>query len=205
MRVPQSKIIFASAGIFLALLSYAANRDAEKALLLGILFSAFGWFGPSLYTERLRAFRKKQAVRGLAQVLELLRLQVGAGHNLELSLKNSARYLTGIWGEELARASFEIDRGVPFEESMSNIAQRFDSEDLNRFVLAIRQAKKLGASLSETLKIQAEALRTRRRQRAEEAARSAAVKISIPLVFFIFPALLIIYLAPAVLRIMQIF
>lgn len=205
MRAPQSKIVFASVGIFLALLSYAANRDVEKALLLGILFGAFGWFGPSLYAERLRAFRKKQAVRGLAQVLELLRLQVGAGHNLELSLKNSARYLTGIWGEELARASFEIDRGVPFEESMSDIAERFDSEDLNRFVLAIRQAKKLGASLSETLKIQAEALRTRRRQRAEEAARSAAVKISIPLVLFIFPALLIIYLAPAVLRIMQIF
>lgn len=204
-RTQEIKILCASAGAFLAALSFLASHDPLKTLFLGALYGGIGWFGPAWYEKRRALYKKRSAVKSLGYILELLRLQVGGGQNLEHAIGNIAKNAGGVWGKELSRISFALERGVPFEEAIAQLARRMNLEDLDRLVLALRQARELGASLSDTLAIQSEALRARRRQRAEEQARVASVKISIPLVFCIFPALLIIYLAPAVLRIMEAF
>jgi tight adherence protein C len=93
-----------------------------------------------------------------------------------------------------------MELGQSLEQALNSFSARFESQEINNFVLAVRQAKTLGVSVAETLKIQSDSLRTRRRQRAEEKARLASVKIALPLVLLIFPALLIIYLVPAFLQ-----
>lgn len=170
-----------------------------------IMIFLLGWFWPELFLRRRATLRRKRIQKTLAYMIDLLRLQVGAGLSVESSFRMLAKHIGGEWKKELAHLVFLLNHGVSLNDALAKMASRNDSDDLNRFVLAVRQAQTFGASLSETFAIQAEMLRTRRRQRAEEKARLASVKIALPLVFFIFPALLIIYLAPAVLRIMQIF
>jgi len=176
-----------------------------RVTLPGLILIIVAWVWPELYLTRHALFRKRQALKTLASVIDLLRLQIESGTNLESALRALAHERTDLWGIELSRTVFLLDRGVPFDQALDSLAQRFGMDDVNRLVLAIKQAKLLGASLSDTLTIQGDMLRTRRRQQAEEKARLASVKIALPLVFFIFPALLIIYLAPAVLHILQSF
>ncbi len=196
--------IFTSAALALWIIFRPTPLAGDAALTAGLLVGV-GWFWPELYLRRYIALRKKRIQKMLAYVIDLLRLQVGAGFSLESSFRSLAHSMRGEWNKELTHTIFLLDHGVAFDDAFRQLADRIALEDLNRFVLAVRQSQRLGASLTETLAIQAEMLRTRRRQRAEERARLAAVKIALPLVFFIFPALLIIYLAPAVLRIVQLF
>lgn len=196
--------ILISAFVALWVIIRPAPMRGDEALAV-FLFVGLGWFWPELYLRRFVALRKKRIQKMLAYVIDLLRLQVGAGFSLESAFRVLARSCRGEWGKELIRTIFLLDHGVAFDDALRQLASRIALDDLSRFVLAVRQAQALGASLTETLAIQAEMLRTRRRQRAEERARLASVKIALPLVFFIFPALLIIYLAPAVLRIVQLF
>lgn len=188
--------------VWVILLPSSIGSDEALAVLL---FFGLGWFWPELYLRRFVALRKKRIQKMLSYVIDLLRLQVGAGFSLESAFRILARSMRGEWGKELTHTIFLLDHGVAFDDAFRQLASRIALDDLSRFALAVRQAQVLGASLTETLAIQAEMLRTRRRQRAEERARLASVKIALPLVFFIFPALLIIYLAPAVLRIVQLF
>jgi tight adherence protein C len=174
-------------------------------ILYGLTVYTVGWRWPELFLARRQAHRKKQARKTLPYLLDLMQLQVNAGLNLESAIRGIAPTIGGTWRRDLEHLVFLIDRGTPFPAALKAMAQRVAIEDFDRFVLAVSQSRVLGASLSETLQIQAEMLRTRRRQRAEEQARVASVKIAIPLVFFIFPAMMIVYLAPAVLRILEVF
>ena len=171
--------------------------------LVGLMFLIFTWCWPELYLRRLITIRQKQLRQGLTYVIDLLRMQVNAGLNLETSFRGLARQSSGVWEPELCQLMRGIDHGLPLTQALTKLAERLQIDDVQRLAAALKQAQVLGVSLAETLTIQAETLRTRRRQRAEEQARLASVKIALPLVFLIFPALLIIYIAPAVLRIMQ--
>lgn len=159
---------------------------------------------PDIYLRKLSQKRATFANKTLPTILDLLRMQANMGLNLEQSIENVYKSRKDLWARELGQMNFEINAGVPITEALDKLAARFATEDLRRFSLAIKQAKVLGASVAQTLAIQSEALRTRRRQRAEEQAKLASVKITFPLVIFIFPALLIIYLAPAILQILKI-
>ncbi|MDO8617305.1 MAG: type II secretion system F family protein [Candidatus Uhrbacteria bacterium] len=193
--------------IIVLILGYAVWTSAawNRLMLPAIILLAISWLWPELYLKRRVVFRKRQALKTLGSVIDLLRLQVESGSNLESAIRHLAEGRQDLWGYELSRTMFLLDRGVAFDEALDALTRRFGMDDVNRLVLAIKQSKLLGASLSDTLTIQSDMLRTRRRQQAEEKARLASVKIALPLVFFIFPALLIIYLAPAVLHILQSF
>lgn len=171
--------------------------------LIGFLFLALAWCWPELYLRRLVVLRQKQLRQGLSYMIDLLRMQVNAGLNLETSFRSLTRESSGVWESELCQLMRALDHGLPLAQALTALAERLQIDDVQRLVAALKQAQLLGVSLSETLTIQAETLQTRRRQRAEEQARLASVKIALPLVFLIFPALLIIYIAPAVLRIVQ--
>ncbi len=159
---------------------------------------------PDSYVFKVGQKRNIFIRRTLPQIIDLLRLQAQIGLNLETSIENLSMSRRDLWGNEFRRVVFETSSGLDLMRALDNLTKRFLVEDLTRFTLAVKQSKLLGVSLSETLGIQAESLRIRRRQLAEERAKTASVKISFPLVVFIFPAMLIIYLAPAVLKIMEI-
>jgi tight adherence protein C len=169
--------------------------------VLLVLLVAIYW--PRLVVQNRSNSRKLRALQEFSFILDLLRVQVFAGLNLEQATAVIAERKTDLWGSEFKRVVFRTQYGQGLEIALQSFGNRFASDDIRRFVMAIQQAKVVGASIGDTLRIQSESLRTRRRQRAEEKARLASVKIALPLVFLIFPALLIIYLAPAVLQIIQ--
>ena len=103
----------------------------------------------------------------------------------------------------MAKKLIELNWGRSLEAVFTDLSLEIKDEDFQHFLKSVIRAKKLGVSLSETLIIQAELLRTRRRQKAEELSRTASVKISVPLVLFIFPALLIIYIGPGILQLLE--
>lgn len=198
-RILALKKVLVLPSLFLSFVWYFLFSDPYIALVFPLVLLV----GPQYYLASKSQARKLFATKSLAQIIDLLKLQASIGLNLESSIENIARSRRDLWGSEFMKIQFELDAGLPLENVLERFSKRFNVDDLNRFVLAIKQSKQLGASLSRTLAIQAEALRTRRKQRAEEQARLASVKISFPLVMFIFPALLIIYIAPAVLQIME--
>ena len=172
-----------------------------EAVLVGGLLIGLALYGPDLYFSRLGLRFRREAEKGLIHIIELLRLHVAAGMNLEGAMRSVAKNTSGVWGSELERVVYRLDAGLPFDDALAASLERFDLPDFSRFLAALKQSRTLGASLGATLGVQAQLLRARRKYRAEEQARTASVKIAIPLVTCIFPALLVIYLAPAVLRV----
>jgi tight adherence protein C len=179
------------------------ERNWIEILIWGAVALVVSLRAPELYLKRRVSHRNWRAQREFASVIDFLRLYVAAGQNIEGAWRSLAAKLEGVFGEEFKKVVRSLDCGVPFNDALYEMSSRVSLEDLNRFLLAIKQTQQLGTSMNDTLDMQAELVRTRLRQRAEELARTAGVKISIPLVFFIFPALLIVYLGPAIVQFLR--
>lgn len=180
---------------------WQAASHSEAALIAALVFG-LAWQWPELYLTKRAVQLQSLAKKELSYCVDMLRLFVNAGQNLEQAVRRSARELTGFWGLALREAVYRLEFGAGFEDALAR-SVACDVPEWRQVVIALKQARHLGVSISGTLKVQADLLRTRRKQKAEEQARSASVKIALPLVLCIFPALLIIYVAPAVLRIMS--
>jgi tight adherence protein C len=122
------------------------------------------------------------------------------GMNLEKSLQYFSKKFSGDFSDEIKKVILDLNYGQSLKTALDKANTRLGFSGFWEFYQSIVQAQKLGTSIAETLMIQAEMIRTQTRQKAEEISRKASVKIAIPLVFCIFPALLVIYLAPAILR-----
>ena len=179
------------------------TAPTDQLIVVGLLSLALAWYWPELYLKRQAVLVRRDSEKGLVHILDLLRLYVSAGHNLEMALRQVAAGTSGFWKLHLDIMVYRLDAGLSFEETFDQSARELGLPDFSRFLIALKQSRVLGASLGGTLLVQATLLRTRRRQTAEARARTAAVKIALPLVLCIFPALLIIYLTPAVLKVLQ--
>ncbi|MBT6068955.1 hypothetical protein HOG48_04330 [Candidatus Peregrinibacteria bacterium] len=171
-----------------------------KGILLNIALDFVICYLPeTLFTRTIR-LRKEKAEKQLPDFIDALTMAIEAGLNFSSAFNYVSERTSGELGDETERTKKEISFGISEEEALQNMADRINIDDFSKFVSAIKQAKQLGVSIAETLKIQSNLIRTRRKQKAQELSQTAAVKISIPLVFCIFPALLIIYLMPGILR-----
>jgi len=179
----------------------------SENILSGIIIYILLWlviiYLPILWLKALTARRKKEFDYHLSTFIDMLSLSVNAGMNFENALFFTTDKFKGTISEEFKHVQHEVSYGNSLEKSLNNLSKKIDSIDLKRFVTAIKQSKKLGTPMSQTLAIQSKLILTSRIQKAEELSRTASVKISIPLVFFIFPALLILYLVPAILQFMK--
>lgn len=183
------------------LLPLAAGRvEASYALFIGVPVYALAMRGPELYCKARARGSQAQAERELPGLIDALILYAQAGLNIESAFAEYAKRTRGSWGEVWKRFSSGMERGAGFHDSVVQLKKRFSGAEFHRFLNMLEQSRSLGVSLTEILSIHAEHLRAKRRQKAEELARTAAVKISIPLVFFIFPAMLIMFLGPAVIQ-----
>lgn len=158
---------------------------------------------PDLFLLTVISRRQAQMSAEVPYFLDLLTLTLQGGGNLEKALQATTNNYQGALSEVVAKKLVELSWGRSLEDLFKELKEVVKDEDFQHFLGSLLRAKKLGVSLSETLAIQAELLRTRRRQQAEELSRTAAVKISIPLVLFVFPALLIIYIGPGILQLME--
>jgi tight adherence protein C len=169
------------------------------------LFVALGFYMPNVWLDRKAKARQTSVQKGLPDALDLMTVSVEAGLAFDSAMQKVSEKWDNHLAREFARCNHEMRMGRTRREVMRDMAERVDVDDLTAFVAAVLQADQLGVSISKVLRIQSEQMRIRRRQRAEESAQKAPIKMLFPMVFLIFPALFIVLLGPAVLQLMDTF
>jgi tight adherence protein C len=175
-------------------------------LFLGAWFATFGWIAPSWYVLRRRTMRQRDIERALADALDLLVACVEAGMGLNQALvrvSEEVRNISGPLSEEFSMVNLEIRAGTPRDQALRNLAERTEVDDIESLVSTLVQTERFGTSVGRALRVQAETLRQKRRQKAEEAAAKTTIKLIFPLVLFVFPALFVVILGPAVIQVVR--
>ena len=162
----------------------------------GLLAALLGFLGPLLWLVDKATRRKHEIERALPDALDMLTIGVEAGLGFESALLRVSEQWDNALTRELRRAVTEMRLGTPRDVAMQRLSDRAGVQALATFVAVFIQSTQLGVSIAQVLHSQAAQLRTVRRQRAEELARQAGVKMVFPLVFLIFPALLVVLLGP---------
>ncbi len=200
------RILAAGVGALLALWLTLTLQAPLRSVLFFVLAGALtGYIYPNIWLNR-RIRRRQEAIRrALPNALDMLTIAVSAGLGFDAAVARVVEKWSNPLTEEFERMLFEMQLGVPRAEALRHLAERTGVEEITSLVAIIIQAERLGASISDVLQAQAQTMRQRRRQWAEEQARKAPIKMLIPLVLFIFPALFIVILGPAVPRIVNAF
>lgn len=164
-----------------------------------------GFFVPDLLIARRAGSRQDEIRTALPEALDLLAIAVQAGMGLEQAIELVARRMPGPLGEELHRMLQEVQLGASRREALTHLRERTEVTELSTFALSLAQADALGSPLGEVLRVQAAEMRMLRRQRARELAAKVPVKLLFPLLLFIFPALAIVVIGPAIVSILKAF
>jgi len=198
------KAIAAGGGLLLALAWAIGTDPAPVRLLLAAMAGAgLGFLAPDVLLSRRGEERQRAIGLALPDALDLLALTVQAGLGLEQGIAEVTAELDGPLRDELDRMRKEQQLGRSRRDALEALHTRNASQDLRDFVEALLHAERLGASVGDTLKVQARELRRRRRARAREQAGKAPVKLLFPLVLGIFPAMFVVILGPGAMRIAQ--
>jgi tight adherence protein C len=156
-----------------------------------------GFFLPRVWLESRVRTRQHDILRSLPDAFDLITTCVEAGLGLDASLAKVAEKVEGPFAEELTVMTHEVSLGKLRRDALKDLADRIGIPDLSIFVNAIIQAESMGTSVAGVLRVQADQMRVRRRQRAEQQAYKAPVKMVFPLVLCIFPTLFLVILGPA--------
>lgn len=174
----------------------------QRILLIGVMF-ALGYLLPGIWLGSKISKRQSEVTKALPDALDLLTICVEAGLGFDAAMQKVAEK----WDNELSRAFMrtvqEMQLGKLRREALRSMAESVDVPDMTTFTAAIIQADQLGVSMAKVMRIQSDTMRLKRRQRAEEKARQAPIKMMFPLVFFIFPTILIVLLGPAFIKIKE--
>lgn len=187
-------------GAFVAILAYIARPDFTLLTIIGVgfVFGFVGFMAPNIWLARRATTRQTELRRSLPDALDMMTICVGAGLGLSGAMQQVAEGWDNALCEEFGRVLTEIKLGQTRIEALQNMSRRTDVDEIRSFVMAIVLADQLGVSISQVLVTQAAQMRLIRRQKAEESAREASIKMLFPLVFLIFPAMFAVLLGPAV-------
>lgn len=201
-RVLAFKLLLPAAMIGgVVVLGTVVGADIIQIIAASALLLFVGYYAPEWILRSQASRRQRIIQRALPDALDLLTITVQAGLGFDTALDRVSSEMGGPLGEELHRVVQEIQLGQSRVDAMRGLGERNDVPELKSFVVAMVQADILGVSISNVLKVQAREMRTKRRQRAEEQAQKLPVKLVFPLILCIFPALFVVLLGPAVLRI----
>ena len=192
--------VFFALGLF-GLFSTSILMRPNTMVALGGL--AIGYILPGMVLARLAKRRAHRIRLSLADMLDLLVVSVEAGLGLDQAMTRVGQELAFAYPEladELRLINLELRAGKPRGEALRNLADRTGVDDLSSLVTMLIQTDKFGTSVAQSLRVYSETLRTKRRQRAEEAAAKTGVKMVFPLVLCIFPAIWIVTIGPAAIR-----
>jgi tight adherence protein C len=165
-----------------------------------------GWTAPPFYVRFRVKSRQKQILRALPDALDMMVVCVEAGLALNQALLRVSEEIVNVsplMGEQLALVNLEIRAGTPREEALRNLGDRTGVPDIRSLVAMLIQTDRFGTSIATALRVHADTLRSKRRQRAEEAAAKTTIKLIFPLVFFVFPAMFVVILGPALIQIVR--
>jgi tight adherence protein C len=190
---------FAIGGLLLGLLL----GGFAIGLLFGVVGLMFGYIIPEYWLSKKVASRSLQMVLQLPDALDLLTISVEAGLGFDAALAKVVEKMEGPLVDEFRQALAEVRMGRTRREALRDVAHRADARPVTNFIGAIVQAEQLGVPIAKVLQVQAQQLRIERRQRAEEAAAKAPVKMLFPMVGCIFPTIFIVILGPAVVTVVK--
>jgi tight adherence protein C len=210
-RSPVAPVVFAVCELgvpaVLALLC-VYFLGTTRGLYIGVPAAIIAYMLPALWLGRQGEKRKKLIENGLPDALDLLIVCVEAGMGLDQAIAKAAEELAVSHpplSEELRIITTEVRAGKSRLEAFKNFAARTKVDDVRQLVSVLVQTDRFGTSVSQALRTQAEVSRTKRRQRAEERAQKIGVKLVFPLVFFLFPAMYVVTLGPAVIKFVRFF
>lgn len=181
-------------------LLHASTLIRIEALVFGVLI---GYLFPRSWLKARTKQRQQEIEKKLPDVLDLLTVSVEAGLGFDAALLKVVEKQKGALAEEFFKVLQEIKMGRPRRDALRDLSKRNTVEDLSNVVASLVQADQLGISIGGVLRNQSIQIRQKHRQRAEEKAQKAPVKMMIPLVFFVFPSVFIVILGPAVIQIIQ--
>ncbi|HEX8939990.1 MAG TPA: type II secretion system F family protein [Candidatus Limnocylindrales bacterium] len=192
-------IVFA--GLFFVLFGLLLGAGITMGVLMGVLGVGVGYIAPEFWLGRRVRARQKAILLQIPDALDLLTISVRAGLGFDAALGKVVEKMKGPLVDEFRRALAEVRVGKARREALRDMIPRTEVTALTNFIGAIIQAEQLGVSISKVLQVQSEQLRIERRQRAEEMAAKAPIKMLFPLVGCIFPSLFIVILGPAIILI----
>ena len=205
-RRPEALTMFFGVRILFALALFglfSTSLIARPNMLLALGGLGLGYVLPGMVLARLAKRRAHRIRLALADALDLLVVSVEAGLGLDQALSRVAAELAMAYpdlSDELKLINLELRAGKPRAEALRNMADRSGVDDLGSLVTMLIQTDKFGTSVAQSLRVYSDTLRTKRRQRAEEAAAKTGVKMVFPLVLCIFPAIWIVTIGPAAIK-----
>ncbi len=206
----EAAVIFAALEIALPILVGALVLwyvPPPRGIVFGLGAAAVAYMAPGLWLGQRMAERRRQIQNGLPDALDLLLVTMEAGSAMDqaiLKVSTELRLAYPVLAAELRHVITEIRAGRPRAEALRHLAERTKVDDVRALVMTLIQTDRFGTSVGQALRTHADVARTRRRQRAEERAQKLGVKLVFPLVFCLFPAMYVVVLGPASLRIMRI-
>ncbi|WDL95317.1 type II secretion system F family protein [Alicyclobacillus sp. ALC3] len=192
-------------GVVLGIVVFITSGHQPKALFICLAVIILAWIMPDFMLSRRITQRQNTLRKQLPSTLDLLTVSVEAGLGFDQAMSKVAEEAKGPMAEESKRILHEMQLGTPRLQALQRFAERTGVDVIELFVSAVVQADKLGIGLTKVLRIQAEDVRRKQREAAQEQAAKAPLKILFPLIMFIFPALFVVILGPAVLHIVQLF
>lgn len=195
-------LFFALAGLPLL---RTAGSESGLIPFVGLALGPIGFYLPNVWLRTRISARKTETIKALPDALDMLTVAVDAGLGFDAALLKIGERWQNALAAEFSRAVAEMRVGATRREALRNMAARLDVPDVSNFVAVLLQADQLGLSIANILHTQSEQLRIRRRQRVEEQARKAPIKMLFPLIFLIFPAMFAVILGPSVPVLMETF
>jgi tight adherence protein C len=192
---------------FALFLFFSTSLLARPNMTMALAGLGAGYVLPGMALARLAKRRAHKIRLALADALDLLVVSVEAGLGLDAAMSRVGSELAFAYpalSDELKLINLELRAGKPRAEALRNLADRTGVDDLSSLVTMLIQTDKFGTSVAQSLRVYSETLRTKRRQRAEEAAAKTGVKMVFPLVFCIFPAIWVVTIGPAAIRFMTV-
>jgi tight adherence protein C len=194
-------LLLGGLGVFLFMTS---SMSLMRRILMIVGGVALGYYLPMLWIGSKISRRQDEIEKALPDALDLLTICVEAGLGFDTAMAKVADKWDNELSEAFNRVLQEVQLGRLRRHALRDMADRMEVQDVSTFVAAIIQAEELGVSIAKVLRIQSDQMRMRRRQRAEELARQAPIKMLPAIAFLIFPSIFIILLGPAILKVMDI-
>jgi len=193
-------------GLLFLVSVFSPNKWAlGQTILVVLIFTTLGFFFPQLWLQGRINARQKEIRKAMPDALDLLTICVEAGLGFEAAMSKVSEKWQNELSIALLRAIREIQLGKARRDALRDMADRIGIAEMTSFVAAIIQSEILGVSLAKVLRIQSDQMRVKRRQRAQEEAGQAPIKMLLPLALLIFPSIFIILLTPAAIQMQKAF
>lgn len=190
--------------VFCAILLFVYFNTTSVSVAIFFCYIAYKY--PEFKVQKLVAKRRQEFLRYFPDAIDLLSVCVEAGLGIDAAIERVALEfgdLSSAVSSEFGRLAKDTMSGLSREDALKNMSNRVKSQDLQSFAALLIQSEKMGTSIAQSLKVYCETLRTRKKQRIQELVQSASAKMTIPMILFLIPALFLVILYPAVIKIME--